>query len=163
MKTTQSAQPTFFEDFETGQQYRTSKHTVAETEVTAFAQLSGDHNKLHIDPEFAAQTPYRERIAHGLLVMSLVSGLASQLGLLGESVLAFRQLDWKFKKPVYIGDTVRALIAVTHTASVPRLGGGLVRFAVKVFNQHSESVQTGSWRILIRSNDQDLIDLATDG
>ena len=163
METTPSPRPTFFEDFEAGQQYTTEEHVVTEAEVAAFAQLSGDHNRLHIDPEFAAQSPYRRRIAHGLLVMSQVSGLASQLGLLGESVLAFRQLDWKFRRPVYIGDAVHALVAVTQTLSIPRLGGGLVQFAIRVHNQHNESVQTGSWRILIRSHECSSLDPVTAG
>ena len=138
----------------------TGEHTVTGEQVGAFAQLSGDHNKLHVDQEFAARGPFGRRIAHGLLVVSLVSGLASQLGLFGESVLAFRQLEWKFRKPVYIADTVHALIEVIQMTALHRLGGGLVQFAVRVYNQQNVSVQTGTWKVLIKFKENRLLDTA---
>ena len=72
-----------------------------------FAQLSGDFNQIHTDAEYAASGNFGERVAHGLLVVSVAVGLIVQTGLMEGTVLAFRELEWKFSRPVLIGDTIR--------------------------------------------------------
>jgi 3-hydroxybutyryl-CoA dehydratase len=141
-----------FQDFQVGQEILTASHLVSENEVRSFAQLSGDSNPLHTDPVYASRGPFGKRIAQGLLILSILSGLAAQSGLFAESVMAFRQMTCKFRKPVYIDDTIYARIAVLTTKPVPRLGGGLVDLGIKLYNQHDEIVQTGTWAIFIASD-----------
>ena len=77
--------------------------------MSALPGLSGDFNQIHMDAEYSAMTPAGRRVAHGLLVASIVSGLAVQTGVMEGTVQFFREIsEWKFIKPVFIGDTVHA-------------------------------------------------------
>jgi 3-hydroxybutyryl-CoA dehydratase len=79
--------------------------TVTETDVVLFASLTGDFNPQHTDAAWAAKSPFGERIAHGLLVVSYAVGLVP---FDGSRIAAFRRLDKVvFKRPVRIGDTIR--------------------------------------------------------
>src|SRR5690606_37447210 len=113
-----------FEEFVIGQTVVTAGGTITEGDIVRFAGLSGDFNQIHTDAEYAAQGIFGERIAHGLLVLSIATGLAVQTGNIEGTMLAFREVEWKFSRPVMIGDTVHAEIEVEVTKSLPRLGGG---------------------------------------
>jgi 3-hydroxybutyryl-CoA dehydratase len=141
----------YWEDFEVGQEMRTPGRTITEADVVSFAGLSGDYNPLHTDKEYASAGPFGQRIAHGLLGLSVASGLVTRLGILEESVLAFREMTCKFRKPIFIGDTVYVRVQVMDTKAVPRIGGGSVKISVKLHNQDDEVVQTGVWTGLMRS------------
>ena len=125
--------------------------TLTETDVVQFAGLSGDYNQLHTDAEFAGATPYGERIAHGLLGLSMATGLASRSGFIEGTAQAFTGLEWKFRAPIKIGDTIRGRFAVTKKRGVPGSGGGFVMFDVEILNQRDEVVQRGSWTVLVKS------------
>jgi acyl dehydratase len=141
----------YFEEFEIGDSVETAARTVTESDVVRFAGLSGDYNQLHTDAEYAKDTMFGERIAHGLLGLSIVSGLSAQLGFAEGTVEAFMGLDWRFRNPIKFGDTIRAQLEVTRKKEMARLGGGFVIFDVVVLNQRDETVQKGSWTLLIRS------------
>lgn len=141
----------YFEEFESGDVVETTARTITESDVVLFAGLSGDYNPLHTDVEFAKGTLFGERIAHGLLGLAVASGLASRLGFAEGTTEAFRELEWKFRGPIKIGDTIRARFQVRQKKEMPRLGGGLVTFDVAVLNQRDETVQKGAWTVLIKS------------
>ena len=142
----------YFEEFEVGQRFYSASRTITESDIVSFAGLSGDYNQIHTDAEFAKGTPYGQRIAHGLLVTSVASGLIAQSGLIEGTVLAFREINnWKFATPTYIGDTVHVETEITGTKALRRLGGGSVEIALSVRNQNSEVVMKGSWTVLIIS------------
>jgi len=146
----------YFEEFQEGERIVTAARTVTEADVVSFAGLSGDYNPIHTDAEFAARTPFGRRIAHGLLVTSIASGLAMQTGFLEGTTLAFREIrEWKFVKPVFIGDTVHVVITVEKTRAMRRLGGGAVDFKLDVRNQHGDTVMKGVWTVLVVSRPQD--------
>ena len=140
----------YFEEFEVGDAVETAARTVTESDVVQFAGLSGDYNRLHTDADYAKDTMFGERIAHGLLGLSIVSGLSSRLGFAEDTVEAFTALDWKFRSPIRFGDTIRARLEVTRKKKMARLGGGFVVFDVVVLNQDDETVQKGSWTLLIK-------------
>lgn len=141
----------FFEDFQIGLKMTSAGRTVTEHDVAAFAGLSGDFNQIHTDAEFARATPFGQRIAHGLLGLSIASGLAVQTGILGANVIAFREIgEWKFVKPIFLGDTVHVQMEVTETKAFPRLGGGLVTILAHVVNQAGETTMKGTWTVLVR-------------
>jgi len=145
----------YFEEYEVGQSITSQGRTVTEADVVAFAALSGDWNPMHTDAEFAAEHPFGQRVAHGLLVLSIASGLAVRLGFLEETVLAFREIgEWKFSLPVYFGDTVRVRATVNQTKPMPRLGGGLVTLKVQILNQDDKVVQRGTWGVLVRGQEE---------
>ena len=145
----------YFEEYEVGQSIISQGRTVTEADVVAFAALSGDWNPMHTDAEFASEHPFGQRVAHGLLVLSIASGLAVRLGFLEETALAFRELgDWKFSLPVYFGDTVRVRATVIETKLMRRLGGGLVTLKVQILNQDDKVVQRGTWGVLVRGQEE---------
>jgi acyl dehydratase len=142
----------YFDEFEVGQKFVTVARTITETDIVSFAGLSGDYNLIHTDAEFAKTTPFKQRVAHGLLVLSIISGLANRSGFIEGTVLAFREIkQWKFSRPVFIGDTVHAEIVVIETKAVPRLGGGAVDLEFKVKNQDGEITMKGLWNVLVQS------------
>jgi acyl dehydratase len=142
----------FFEEFEVGQVFYSIGRTITESDIVRFAGISGDYNQIHTDAEFAAGTPYQQRIAHGLLVTAIASGLVMQSGLIEGTTLAFREINnWKFAKPTYIGDTVHVEVKVIGTKALQRLGGGSVEISLSVINQREEIVMKGVWTVLIVS------------
>ncbi len=151
--TEQDFQPrgSYFEEFEPGQTVVTAGRTVTEGDIVRFAGLSGDFNQIHTDAEYAANEIFGERVAHGLLVLSMATGLAVQTGIIEGTVMAFRELDWKFSRPVMIGDTVHAEIEIEETKPLPRLAGGNVVMKVSVVNQKGEVVHRGHWVMLVKS------------
>ena len=140
----------YFEDFEVGYEVVSPGRTITETDVVAFAGVSGDYNQLHTDVEFAKGTPFGKRIAHGLLGLAVASGLASRLGFVEGTAEAFLNLEWKFKKPIFIGDTIAVRARVTRTKAMRRLGGGIVVFDMALINQREEVVQKGQWTVLVK-------------
>ncbi|MGM0401541.1 MAG: MaoC/PaaZ C-terminal domain-containing protein [Chloroflexota bacterium] len=143
----------YFSEFSVGQEIETPARTMTESDIVQFAGLSGDYNPLHTDAEFAKETPYGERIAHGLLGLSMASGLAARAGFIEGTAQAFIGVDWKFKAPIHIGDTIRLHVTVKRTRAVPSMGGGMVVFALEVLNQEDETVQEGEWTLLIKEKE----------
>ena len=141
----------FFEEFIIGDQTESVGRTVTEADVVNFAGISGDYNLIHTDAEYSRGHMFGKRVAHGLLVLSIASGLAVRLGFMEDTILAFRGLEWKFAAPVFIGDTIRLRVTVETTKPMPRLGGGLVTLKMEVLNQKDEIVNRGQWEVLCRS------------
>jgi len=140
----------YFEEFEDGYTIVSPARTITEHDVCAFAGLSGDFNPLHTDAEYARDTPFGERIAHGVLGLAVATGLAARLGFMDGTTLAFLGLDWKFRKPILMGDTIHVIVMVTEKRIQRSMGGGIVTFDVRVVNQRDEVVQKGDWKILVR-------------
>ena len=141
----------YFEDFEVGEVTVTAGRTIPETDIVSFAALSGDYNQIHTDAEVAKGTPFGQRVAHGLLVLSAATGQIAQLGLIEGTVLAFRELTWKFSRPVFRWDTVHVIAEVIRLKTLARLGGGSVVLKVRVANQQDEVVASGEWNALMAS------------
>jgi len=140
----------YFEELTLGFEVTSPARTITEADVVNFAALTGDWNPLHTDAEFAKTTMFGQRIAHGLLILSIASGLVARLGLLDGTVEAFRELRWKFRAPVFIGDTIRLTATVTETRPMPRLNSGVVTLEISVLNQRGEVVQKGTWQALVK-------------
>jgi acyl dehydratase len=93
---------------------------------------------------------FGERVAHGLLVLSIATGLAMQMGFLDRTVEAFTSLDWKFRAPVKMGDTISVEAEVKDKKQAPGGAAGFVEFNVNVKNQRGERVQRGAWMIVVK-------------
>jgi acyl dehydratase len=140
----------YFEEFQPAQKIITAGRTVTEADVVNFAGLSGDYNQMHVDEAYSQKTTFGKRVAHGLLVVSIVSGLAVQTGVMEGTVMAFREInEWKFARPVFFGDTVHAVLEVREKKELRRIGGGSVTIELDVINQNDEVVMKGDWVVLI--------------
>jgi acyl dehydratase len=141
----------FFEEFQIGDATDSVGRTITEADIVNFAGISGDYNLIHTDAEYARGQLFGQRVAHGLLVLSVASGLAVRLGFMEDTIVAFRGLDWRFSAPVFAGDTVRVRVTVEATKPMRRLDGGLVTLKMEVLNQRDEVVNRGTWEVLVRS------------
>ena len=142
----------YFEEFFVDQKLSTVGRTVSEGDIFGFAGLTGDFNQIHTNAAFASKTQFGQRIAHGLLGLSIATGLIMQTGFLEGTVLAFREInEWKFVKPFFIGDTISAELTITETKALPRIGGGAIIAAIIVKNQNGEICQRGSLNLLVLS------------
>lgn len=140
----------WFDEFEPGQQVETDGRTLTEADIINFAGLSGDFSPVHVDAEYSRTGPFGQRVAHGLLVVSLVSGLLIQTGLLDGTLAAFREIArWKFKQPVYIGDTIRVVFIIEDVRPLKGRTDGMVTIGLRVKNQRDEVVMTGQWVTLV--------------
>ena len=104
-------QTLYFEDLSVGMTEVYSK-TVRSSDVVGFAEITGDRNPIHLSEHFAARTPFKGRIAHGLYTASLISAVIGTR-LPGSGAIYISQ-SLKFLAPVKIGDTVDAIVEVTE-------------------------------------------------
>ncbi|QLD88141.1 MaoC family dehydratase N-terminal domain-containing protein [Natronomonas salina] len=138
-------EPSVFADIEEGDTDVTQGRTITEADVTNFAGVSGDFNHLHTDEERMADSPFGERIAHGMLVVSAATGLLWQNRSEEEreAVVAFYGMDdLRFRQPVYIGDTIRVELEVLETREKGEdsPGNGTVQYLAEIKNQRDQTV-----------------------
>ena len=139
--------PFYFDDFHLNQRFVTKGRTVTEADVVNFACLSWDHNPLHTDTEYAAGAEFGRRIAHGLLGTVMHAGLSYQLT--EGTLLAFLELTWQFKLPIYMGDTIHVEQFVKDMRDTSKEDRGILTFQKELINQRGEVVQTGTTTILL--------------
>lgn len=134
----------FLEDIEVGLEMTSARRTVTEADIVAFAGLSGDYNPLHTDEIFAREeTPFRGRIAHGLLVLSIADGLRNPFD--DWAHLAWLDVQRRFLGPTYPGDTIHVVRRVEEVRqSSSRPGTGVVTVSVEVVKQDGDVVQRGT-------------------
>jgi 3-hydroxybutyryl-CoA dehydratase len=139
----------FFEDFTLGARFSSPSRTLTDTHFLFFSSLTGDNHPVHYDDEYARATPFKRRVAHGLLVMSMTAVGASPLShRIRSSVLSFSEQGCRFVKPVLIGDTV---YPEHEVSGLERRGDrGIVRLTARVRNQHGDTVVEGFHVYLIR-------------
>jgi 3-hydroxybutyryl-CoA dehydratase len=109
--------------------------TLTQDQLNAYADASGDHNPIHVDPQFAATTPFGGTIAHGMLVLALIGEMMYAAH--GEAWLASGKLKVRFKAPTRPGDTV------TASAELSKEAGGTREYAVQCVNQRGEVLIEG--------------------
>ena len=141
---------TYYEDYAVGDEFVTPARTVSETDVTLFAGLSGDYNRLHTDAEYAREQLFGERIAHGLLGLSIVVGLAYRTEIDPDGALAFLGLSWKFSGPIKFGDTIHAVIRIVSMRETSKPDRGIVVQAIRLLNQRDEVVQEGEFTMMVK-------------
>jgi acyl dehydratase len=140
----------FFDDLTPALTASSTERTITETDVMAFARLTGDFVRLHTDEEFAKTTPYGRRIAHGALVFSVSIGLATGMELFADELIAFVGVDkLRFVRPVFLGDAVHVIKTVAERKPLGP-SQGAVTFGSRVLNQRGELVLTYRDRLLIK-------------
>jgi len=145
----------YFEEFSVGEKISTETRTVTEKDIMTFAELTGDNNRIHTDAEFSRVGPFGRQIAHGLLGLSLMMGLVWRTGILDGTVLAFREIDdWKFIKPIFIGDVIQAELSIVEAKALPRIGAGSLELEAEVRNQGGEVCMKGELNVLVLSRPQ---------
>ena len=146
-------QQLYWEDLNEGDQFDSPTRTITEADVANFACLSGDFNRLHVDAEYAAGSAFGQRIAHGLLVVSVMSGLTTRMLMntfLEPSLLGLLDMQCRFPKPTFIGDTIGVRVTVAEKRETSKPERGILSFRREVINQRGETVVEGVWKLLVR-------------
>jgi 3-hydroxybutyryl-CoA dehydratase len=117
--------------------------TIGDDDIRAFANATGDHNPLHLDEEFAKQTRFGKRIAHGMLSASLISAVIAN-DLPGQGSIYLGQ-TLQFVAPVFPGDTVTARVTVTSI----REDKPIIKLETVCTNQRDEVVIKGEATVLV--------------
>jgi 3-hydroxybutyryl-CoA dehydratase len=147
-----SAEKSYLEDFKVGEKAVSPGRTVTEADIVMFASLSGDWNELHTNSEYMKNSVFGQRIAHGMLTLSIASGLGFRTtGRPPVEVLAFLGMDKvRFVAPVFIGDTIRVeseVIEARPSKSMP--GAGILKSKNTVKNQRDEDVATWETTLMV--------------
>jgi 3-hydroxybutyryl-CoA dehydratase len=136
----------YFEDFQVGDVYVSRGRTITEADIVNFAAFSGDWYPLHVDKEYAAKSPFGERIAHGMLVLSAASGL---MPLTDYAIVAFYGMDRvRFVGPTMIGDTIHVEAEITEIKEKSELGG-VVTFQQKIVDHQGNEKAVSSFKIFM--------------
>lgn len=139
----------YYEEFETNQQFVTPSRTITETDVVTFAWISGDWNPPHTDKVFAEKTSFKQRIAHGPLILSASIGLLFRTGVLDGTSMALLDTQWVFKSPVFLGDTITCLVEVEAKKECKKLDRGVITFKVKTYKQDKSLTGEGKFVIMM--------------
>lgn len=140
----------FYEDFEIGERFVSDFRLVSADDVVRFADLTGDRNPIHSDPAFAARSEFGRLVAHGLLILSYLGGFFDET--FDGTAVAFLGIEsWRFVKPVFVGDFVRAEMTIGEKRLTRTPGRGILMRDIELFSQRGEIVQQGRLSLLIRT------------
>ncbi|TPI63767.1 hypothetical protein FJ420_11825 [Mesorhizobium sp. B3-1-3] len=141
-----------YEDVEIGDHFETPSREVTATVIEAFAEMTGDRFEIHMSDEAARRHGFPARVAHGLLVLSLVDGLKNN------AVARFRAVaslgwTWRFSGPVFAGDTIKAEVTVADKRTTRNPARAVLRLRFVVRNQWGGIIQEGENQLMIYRRD----------
>ncbi len=136
-----------FDRCQIGDRIETGSVAVSAAAIASFADLTGDRFEIHMSDAGAQRHGFARQVAHGLLVLSLVDGLKNQ------AAAQFRALaslgwDWSFRKPVFAGDVIRAVMQVQGKRPTSNPARGVLTIGFQVLNQAGDVVQTGTNQLM---------------
>jgi acyl dehydratase len=139
-----------WDDLTEGDEAISAGRTITETDVVNFCGLSGDFNWFHTDAERAKESVFGQRVAHGMLVASIATGLQVEKMEPKIATAAFMGLsDWQFRAPVFFGDTIRVKRTIGEKSEHKNPAQGWCIYEIEVLNQEDKVVQKGQWNMLI--------------
>lgn len=142
----------YLEDYELGEVFISPARTITETDVVLFASLTGDWHPLHTDATYASTTGFGERIAHGMLTISIGMVLVLRLGqhiYLPTSFIAMSGIDaLRFTAPVKLGDTIHSVNRVAGL-DVKDASRGVLQYESEILNQNQKTVVRWTSRMLV--------------
>jgi acyl dehydratase len=147
-----------YEDLALGAEFESEAHTVTESDIAAFADVTRDHHPLHVDADYAKSRGFPAVIAHGLYGLSLMEGLKSEMKLYEEtSVASLGWTDVQFKAPILAGDSLRVRFRFVEKRPTRNPARGIVIEALDLINQRDEVVTAARHTslILTRAADAD--------
>jgi acyl dehydratase len=129
-----------FDEFVIDEEIVSGARTVTEADVVNFACLSGDFHPEHMNEEYARKGPLGERIAHGLLVLSMATGLLNQTGAFEGTSIAILEVTTRFVKAVKFGDTIRAIQKIVGKKETSKPDRGVLTSRITVLNQDDQKI-----------------------
>lgn len=138
-----------FDELHLGQQFG-EKVEIDETHLIRGAELSGDFNPLHVNPEFAANSRFGVCILHGAITAAIMSAPVGNY--FAGTALAMLEQNNRYKAPVKAGDTLKTVWIVDALIEKPKLKGGIAEISAKCRNQRGEIVAESDGKILLASS-----------
>ena len=141
MNTTTSKAKTikkFFEDFELNEGRTTAKRKITGADIDLHAEESGDYFPHHMDAEWCKTQPFKKRMAHGTLVLTIAIGLTADV--INEVSMTYGFDRIRFVKPVFIDDTIYVTTKIKEKKDHKKPGFGLITEQVETFNQNNDLV-----------------------
>ena len=136
----------YLKQYKVGETWISKGRTITETDLVMFSAFSGDWYPLHTDREYAEKTPFKQRIAHGMLVLSVATGLYQ---LEPDVVAAFYGMEQvRFTNPTFIGDTIHLEIKITDIQEKNN-GQGMVTVLQEIKKQTGETVAVSVMKVMI--------------
>jgi acyl dehydratase len=142
-----------WEEMTEGSAFRTAKRTVTEADLVQFITWGGFNEPLFYDNSHAAAGGYSGRLIPGAMIYCIAEGLILQTNVLNGTGLAFMHMELSVKRPVYVGDTLHAIVRTTQSRPSSKPGRGVVTAHVSVRNQRDEEVLVFTPVRLIRGKD----------
>lgn len=141
----------YFEEMNVGDAWVSDRRTITETDIVMFGSLTGDQHPMHFDEEFCKKnSPFKTRIAHGLLGMTYALGLLSRQDVMTTTGVAFLGYNsWKFLGPIKVGDTIKGRLSVVDKKDSGKGPGGVATFKMEVINQDDAVVQVGEYAVMV--------------
>lgn len=139
-------EPVKFDDYEIGDSAKFTKK-ITEEDVMKFAEVSGDYNPLHVNPEFAKTQMFGEQVAHGVISVGLISAVLG-MELFGPGIL-YGEQTVRFVKPVYFGDELTAVGTVKEKYTKKEGKLKFIKCTTQVFNQDEEMVTDGEAVVMV--------------
>ncbi len=144
-------QKEYYEDYHPGERFSSPGRTITETDLILFSGMTGDWHMMHTNMEYARKSRFGERIAHGMLILSIGTALLFRLGdnvLFPKSFIAFYGIDkLRFVKPVLIGDTISCEAEVIGMEEKD-VNKGIITYDTRIKNQRDELVVLMIQRII---------------
>ena len=137
-----------YEDVRVGDQYTTPALPITAQLIDAFAELSGDHFEIHMDRDAAQDHGFTDRVAHGLLILSVVDGLKNQAEVQFKAQASLGW-NWTFSAPVLIGDIIKSNIRVLDISAPKSRKRAIISLGFSVTNQHGKVVQEGHNKLMV--------------
>jgi acyl dehydratase len=144
-------QELFFEDYEIGTVRTTTGRTITEADVVLHAGQTGDFYPHHMDKEWCATQPFKERIAHGTLIFSVAVGMTAAE--INPHAMSYGYDRLRFIQPVFIGDTIISKIEISEKRDHKRPTHGIVNEHLEVTNQSGETVLVCDHILLVKRRD----------
>ncbi|MDR3448608.1 MAG: MaoC/PaaZ C-terminal domain-containing protein [Alphaproteobacteria bacterium] len=139
----------YYEDVRVGSEFVSVGRTVSELDLNMFAMLSGDMHPIHTDSVYAATTPFGQRILHGPFGVALAIGLFGRFSEFQLASIALTEIrEWKFRAPVFVGDTLHLEMQITGKTE-SKSGRGFIDRRMRLINQKGAVVQEGLMGLLI--------------
>jgi len=134
----------YYEDLGVGEEYESPGRTITEADIVNFSAISGDWSPVHCDEEYCQRTPYKTRIAHGLLGLAVVEGLKQRIPAFADvRYMASLYWNYKFTGPILIGDTIRIRVKIASKRETKQPDREIVVEYITMVNQRDEVVQEG--------------------
>ena len=144
-----------YEKYNVGDEFVSASRTLTESDIWQFASWSGDFHPLHTDEEFCKKGPFGGRIAHGLLVASIGTGLANQTLMFEGTSMALLNFTAKYLRVAKPGDTLRTIVKVTDMKDSKKYKDrGIVTFDWTVYNQRDEGICEAQWKLMIKRGEE---------